>query len=286
MVIEPTVKNDILAASKVYTDPGGSKLQVIGLNEIINISRMHGQPLLSVEITSLMLGIIPMRYVRNLGTIGRDGQLKLLLSHVAVAGLGGLGGIVVELLARAGVGHLTIIDNGRFTENNLNRQLLATEGLIGKSKVKAAKIRIKRVNSSVIVKAINSRINSANCDDLISEADVVIDALDNLPSRFILADSCRKLNRPLIHGAIAGFGGQLMTILPGEKGLKELYGSLESDRLYGIEAVTGNPPTTAAIIGALQVQETIKLITGIGTNICKRILMLDFAENLIEEVTI
>ena len=286
MAVQSVIERSIRAAGRLYTDPGRSKYLVINRQDVLSICNRCKSLPLSVEIKALQLGIVPMRYVRNLGTIGIDGQIKLLQSCVAIAGAGGLGGIVVELLARIGVGQLIIIDNGRFTENNLNRQLLASESSIGKSKAKAAVKRINRVNSSVAVKAISRKIDGRNCTELIKEADVVIDALDNLPSRYMLAGACKKLKIPLVHGDIAGFSGQVLTILPGDKGLVDLYGPLSGGKIRGIESVTGNPPTTAAIIGALEVQEAVKLITGTGVNIRGRLLMLDFAGNSFEEVII
>ena len=285
MNTESLVKKIIRSVSRSYADPGGSKYPVICLQDVLSVSRQFNTSSLSIEITSLEQGIVPMRYLRNLGTIGIKGQLKLLKSCVAIAGAGGLGGIIIELLARIGTGRLIIIDNGRFTENNLNRQLLATEKLMGKSKSKAAADRVRQVNSSVAITAVSRKIDDGNCQKLIQDANVVVDALDNLPSRYILAEACQKLGIPLVHGAIAGFSGQAITVLPGDKGLVDLYGPLNRRHARGIEAVTGSPPTTATVIGALEVQETVKLITGTGKNIHGHLLMLDIAENSSDEVS-
>ena len=92
-----------------------------------------------MEIAALKQGVIPCRYLRNIGTIGPDGQIKLLQSTVAVVGAGGLGGTAIELLARQGVGHLIIIDNDRFAEQNLNRQIMSREGNLGEYNVRGRK---------------------------------------------------------------------------------------------------------------------------------------------------
>jgi molybdopterin/thiamine biosynthesis adenylyltransferase len=275
---------EIRASAKRYIDPGGQPYSLLSLNDTIRISGQNRVPGLSIEIRALELGIVPARYVRNLGTIGVEGQIKLLRSCVAVAGAGGLGGIIIEVLARAGVGHLVIIDCGRFTGSNLNRQALCKESLIGKSKAKAAVSRIREINSSIEVTASASRIDNKNVVKLVKGANVVIDALDNLPSRYLLADACRKLRIPLVHGAIAGYSGQVMTILPGDKGLSSVYGPLDKGQIYGIEAITGNPPSTAAVTGALQANEAIKLITGTGNSIRHQLMMLDLADNSTEHI--
>lgn len=228
--------------------------------------------------------VIPMRYLRNIGTVGTAGQLKLLRSTVAVCGAGGLGGTIIELLARQGVGHLVIIDNGRFVENNLNRQILATESDLRRSKVTVAVERIKNVNSSVRVTSINRFIDSVNIVEFIRGADVVMDALDSLATRLQVAQACSKLKIPFVHGAIAGFNGQVMTVCPGDRGLTAIYGPEMDKATYGLETVTGNPPATPAIIAAWEVQEAVKIITGIGTPLRNRLLFLDFAEGSSEEI--
>jgi molybdopterin/thiamine biosynthesis adenylyltransferase len=223
-----------------------------------------------------------MRYLRNIGTTGIEGQLKLLRSTVAVCGAGGLGGGVIELLARQGIGHLVIIDNGRFVENNLNRQIMSGEDVLRRSKVKVAAQRVKRINSAVKVSTYSVYLNDSSADGLLKGCNVVVDALDSLSSRMVVESSCRRLGLPFVHGAIAGHCGQIMTVLPGDRGLSAIYGP-ECD-VHGIEAVTGNPPATPAAIAAWEVQEVVKLITGIGTPIRNRLLFVDFADGSLESI--
>ena len=96
----------------------------------------------------------------------------------------------------------------------------------------------------------------------------------------------RRFEIPFVHGAIAGFGGQLMTVLPGDKGLAAIYGQGPDREACGIEAITGNPPATPAIIAAWEVQEVVKLITGIGTPLRNRLLLLDFTDGSLEEISL
>ncbi|MBN1691643.1 MAG: HesA/MoeB/ThiF family protein [Dehalococcoidia bacterium] len=223
-----------------------------------------------------------MRYLRNIGTSGIEGQLRLLRSTVAVCGAGGLGGSVIELLARQGIGHLVIIDNGRFVENNLNRQIMSDEDVLRQSKVKVAAQRVRRINSAIKVTKYSTYIDSSSVDGLLTGCDVVVDALDSLTSRMVVESSCRKLGLPFVHGAIAGYCGQVMTVLPGDKGLAAIYGP--GCDLRGVEAVTGNPSATPAAIAAWEVLEVVKLITGTGELVRNRLLFVDFADGSLESI--
>ncbi len=258
------------------------RLRIVSLNDVRTIALRCGLSPLQVEIACLENSVVPMRYLRNIGTVGIEGQLKLLRSTVAVCGAGGLGGSVIELLARQGIGRLVIIDNGRFVENNLNRQILSDEDVLRKSKVKIAVQRVKRINSSIEVKCCNVYIEESNVDGLLKGCDVVVDALDSLPSRRVVESSCRKLDMPFIHGAVAGFYGQVMTVLPGDKGLSAIYG--QGCDVHGVESITGNPPATPAAIAAWEVQEAVKLITGVGEPIRNRLLFIDFADGSVESI--
>lgn len=229
----------------------------------------------------LEAGRVPERYARNIGTIGLDGQLKLLAARVGVVGAGGLGGNVIELLTRQGVGYLRIIDGDTFAEHNLNRQLLATEASLGRNKAIVAVERVAAVNTDVTAEAVPAMLDADNAASLLAGLDVVVDALDTITSRLLLAKVCRSLGLPLVHGAIAGFTGQVTTILPDGPGLEKIYPpGRNTDR--GVELGLGNPAPTPALTAALQAQEVVKLITGIGQPLAGRLLFFDTEINLIE----
>ena len=284
MATVQSADNLILQLSKSWTAPDKKKRRVIDLKSVRFIASKKRIPLLELEINCLEQKVIPVRYLRNIGTIGIEGQLKLLRSTVVVCGAGGLGGTIIELLARQGIGHLVIIDNDTFTENNLNRQIMATESDLNKSKVKIAAARVKKINSAVKVCAINKTIDSRNIKIIITNANVVLDGLDNMKTRQIVARTCDEFRIPFVHGAIAGFSGQLMTIFPGDKGLNAICGS--SPNGCGIETQTGNPAATAAVVAAWEVQEAIKIITGIGTPLRNRLIFLDFFEGTFDEISL
>jgi molybdopterin/thiamine biosynthesis adenylyltransferase len=279
------IRRWVAESAESQAAPDGKTHLVISLKATASISSSQGVPAKEVEITALKQGITPSRYLRNMGTIGLDGQIKLLQSAVAVVGAGGLGSTVIELLARQGIGQLIIIDNDRFTEQNLNRQIMSTEGNLGKYKVIAAAKRVKEINSATTVTTFLERLTNENAQSLLTGARVVVDGLDNLPSRLVVEQACRRLAIPYVYASIAGFSGQLMTIFPGDVGLSSLYGS-SSDTVpeQGIETRIGNPPATAAMIAALQVQEVVKIITGVGTPIRNQILLVDARECAIDRI--
>ncbi|MDD5397674.1 MAG: HesA/MoeB/ThiF family protein [Dehalococcoidia bacterium] len=277
-----SLAKQIVRCSRTIAAGSGRKLKVIGLEESRAIAAHSRLTPLEVEITCLENGVVPMRYLRNIGTAGIQGQLKLLYSTVAICGAGGLGGSVIELLARQGIGHLVIIDNGRFVENNLNRQIMSGEDVLRRSKVKVAAQRVRRINSAIAVKKCSTYINDSSVDGLLKGCDVVVDALDSLSSRMVVEASCRRLKLPFVHGAIAGYCGQVMTVLPGDKGLSAIYGP--GCDVRGVEAVTGNPSATPTAIAAWEVQEVVKLITGTGEPIRNRLLFVDFADGSLESI--
>lgn len=228
--------------------------------------------------------MVPCRYLRSIGTIGIEGQINLLESTVAVAGAGGLGGTIIELLARQGLGHLITIDDGCFSESDLNRQIMSTESNLGQPKIAVAADRIQAINSSVQISAFRERLTVENCRRLLQGARVVADGLDNLPSRFAVQHACRDLGIPYVYGAIAGPCGQVMTVFPEDRGLSLIYGTADALPEYGIEAVTGNPPTTPAVVAALQVQEVVKIIVGLNSPVRNQLLMVDLAEGTIDRI--
>lgn len=214
-----------------------------------------------VELLALRHGLLPARYSRNRTTITTEGQLRLCTASVVVVGCGGLGGYVLELLARLGVGRLRAIDPDCFEEHNLNRQLLSTVDNLGQAKVDAARLRIAAVNPAVELEPLQCAFSAANGAALLQGAEVVVDALDNLATRRELAEQCLRLRLPLVQGAIAGWYGQLGIQLPdgASRGLRWL-----PAQGGGLEKELGNPSFTPATIAALQAAEVCKLLLGEG----------------------
>jgi len=275
----------VTKSAESHFAPDGKAHLVINLKTIASIASSQGVSAREVEMAALKQGVIPYRYLRNIGTVGLDGQMKLLQSTVAVVGAGGLGSTVIELLARQGIGHLIIIDDDRFAEDNLNRQIMSTEENLGEYKVTAAAKRIKKINSATNVNTFRERLTGDNAQSLLSGTQAVVDGFDNLSSRMAVEQVCRQLAIPYVYASIGGFNGQIMTIFPEDLGLSSLYGS-SSDAIpeQGIETRIGNPPATVALIAALQVQEVVKIITGVGTPVRNQVLMVDAREFTIDKI--
>ena len=183
-----------------------------------------GLSLAEVEDVALELGILPTRYQRNRHTLSIANQHTLLHSRVVVVGCGGLGGYILEELARVGIGTLVAVDPDVFEEHNLNRQVLSTLVTLGCAKVHAAEKRIAEINPCVKLIPIQASYEPENASELFDGANEVVDALDSVPTRLALAESCKELSIPLVHGAIAGWYGQVTTQFPGEDTLSLLYG--------------------------------------------------------------
>ena len=221
------------------------------------------------------------RYIRNHSAISEADQIALQKKCVLVAGCGGLGGYVIECLGRLGVGHLVVVDGDIFDETNLNRQLLSSNMNLGKPKVLAAQQRMQAINPLVKVDAHQVMLTESTAPGLMKGCDLVVDALDNIPSRMVLINAARDMNVPLVHGAIAGWYGQVYIVKPGGKELEMLYESSPSEK--GVEVELGNLAFTAALVASIQAAEAVKLLLGVGKPI-EGLLQIDLLQNEFEDV--
>ena len=212
------------------------------------------------------------RYNRNMNMLSPEENERLRSFKVCVIGCGGLGGYVIELLGRLGIGTITAVDGDVFDATNLNRQLLSTEELIGKSKAFAAEERMKKVNSDITVYPIQAFVTEENCDEVIDGHDIVVDALDNMSSRRLLEEHCEKQNIPLIHGAIAGWYGQVSAIMPGDRTLQKIYPPNENK---GAETELGNPSFSPALVASIEVAEALKVLLHRGEILQNKLLTID-----------
>lgn len=262
--------------------PDGKEKRLLPLSVVRQLAHEWDISVREVEIRALKARILPARYERNQGTVGWEGQVKLLESTVALAGCGGLGGWIIEGLARMGVGHLIIIDGDAFEENNLNRQALCTETNLGQFKTEAARERVARVNSATEVTVHPVMADEESMREILASADVVVDALDTLPTRLVLQKVAQSLGIPVVHGAIGGYIGQVMTVFPDDEGLYAIYGRGDVPE-RGVEALLGNPAATPMMVAAWQIQEVIKILLGAGELLRNRMLFMD-AESGVAEI--
>ena len=235
-----------------------------------------------VETAILAADLLPARYQRNRGMLTTQQQGQLFHSRVAVIGCGGLGGYVLEELARLGVGELVAIDADCFEEHNLNRQLLSSPGTLGQAKVAAAAQRLAEINPAVTVRPVKDQFTRANGAELLAGADCVVDAVDNMTARLDLEAVCSDLKIPLVHGAIAGWYGHVATVYPGEGTLQKLYRHWTGGK--GIEQQLGNPSFTPAVIASLETAEVCKVLLGLGTPLRNRQLTLNLLDMEVVEV--
>lgn len=219
-----------------------------------------------------------LRYSRQiiLKEVGMEGQEKLLKSGVLVIGAGGLGSPTLYYLAAAGVGRIGAVDFDTVGISNLQRQILYTTDDLQKRKVDIAADRLVKLNPDVNVVKYPFRIDKNNIEDIIDGYDVVIDATDNFTARYLVSDSCHLAGKPLVEGAVLGFTGMLMTVIPGKTPCYRC--------LYPEPPREGDVPTCsdagimgmiAGTIGSLQALEAVKVILGIGEIMSGRVLFFD-----------
>ncbi len=280
------VGNLIREYSGLVRTSTGKEYIGIDLSSIRRVASEVGISVRAAEIAALEMEVIPVRYFRNIDSLGTSGQARLLLSSVAVVGAGGLGGLVIELLSRVGVGNIIIIDGDRFTEDNLNRQILCREDDIDRLKAEVGEQRVRAINSAIEVTPHPIFLTEENAADLLAESQVVVDALDRISIRILLEKVLGELNMPLVHGAIGGFLGQVTTVMPGSNILSSIYGGETAGGARGIEAVLGTPTVTPAVIAALEVMEVIKLLLGRGTPLLDELLYLELENSIFSRINL
>jgi molybdopterin/thiamine biosynthesis adenylyltransferase len=234
-------------------------------------------PLLDVFRTTLALGIYPRRYLRNRQGLSLDDQLRLAESRVGIVGAGGLGGTVIQLLGRIGVGRLTVVDSDVFDETNLNRQVFSTLDWVNKPKALAVQAQMKGINPAVEIVAHVVRMDSANGPEILVGCDAVVDALDNVKDRLILEAIAKGLRIPLVHGALAGFEGQIMTVFPEDPGLKQIYGGGDEGGSPSKrpEFLLGVPSITPSLVATLEAMEVLKILLNRGIPFRNKMVYVD-----------
>ena len=194
------------------------------------------------------------RYERNIPALTEAEWNLLRQKKVLVAGCGGLGGHLLEHLTRIGVGNIRCVDGDVFEPSNLNRQLLSETALLGTGKAAAAAERIRRINPDVRVEAVEEFLTQANVRDLIADCDAVLDGLDNIQSRKILAKACAQERIPYIYGAISGWVAQAAISMPGDRLIETLY---PEDTVLTDKSVLSFTP---ALCAAVQASLCVKLL--------------------------
>jgi molybdopterin/thiamine biosynthesis adenylyltransferase len=220
-----------------------------------------------------------LRYSRHvlLDEIGIEGQQRLLASHALVVGAGGLGSPVLLFLSSAGVGRITVLDGDTVDATNLQRQIVHSLATVGLSKAESAAARIASLNPDVAVRALVQRADAALLDELVPQADVVLDCSDNFATRHAVNAACVRHGKPLVSGAAIGFDGQV-SVYDSRRAGAPCYACLfpPSAAHQDVACATmGVFAPLVGLIGSVQAAEALKLLVGTGEPLAGRLLMLD-----------
>lgn len=220
-----------------------------------------------------------LRYSRHilLDEIGIEGQQRIMGSRALIIGAGGLGSPVALFLGSAGVGHLTIVDNDTVDLTNLQRQIAHTMSRVGLPKVDSAEVAVAALNPTVTVVPRVARADDALLDELVAQADVVLDCCDNFATRHAINAACVKHQKPLVSGAAIRFDGQVV-VYDARDDASPCYACVfpPDDALLETRCATlGVFAPLVGIIGSMQAAEALKLLSGVGRTLTGRLLMLD-----------
>ena len=229
------------------------------------------------------------RYSRQvlIPEIGQAGQRKLLDSKVLLIGAGGLGSPVALYLAASGIGTIGLVDDDVVDESNLQRQVLHTSDRVGMAKTESARITLNALNPETRVVEHRERLEAANVERLIADYDVIVDGTDNFDTRYLLNDAAVKLRKPVVHGSIYRWDGQVTTFVPFEGPCYRcMYPTQPPPELAPACDVAGVLGVLPGIAGLLQANEVFKLILGVGETLAGRLLMFDAMSTEFSEVKI
>jgi molybdopterin-synthase adenylyltransferase len=224
------------------------------------------------------------RYSRHamLRVIGEEGQARVRKSKVLVVGLGALGSLIASLLARAGVGHLRIVDGDVPELHNLHRQILYGEQDVasGISKADAAALHLKDANSSVRIESFNEFVNPQNVQRLLNGMDVIVDALDNIATRYLVNDSAIRLGIPFVFGGAVETVGNVMSIIPGlTPCLRCLWPDPGAVENHPKASTVGVLSAVATAVASIEVAECFKILVGRNEDLIPGLLMIELWGN-------
>jgi molybdopterin/thiamine biosynthesis adenylyltransferase len=219
------------------------------------------------------------RYSRQIRLFGEDGQEKLKRTRVFIAGAGGLGSVISFYMAAAGFGKIRICDCDIVELSNLNRQILHGYADVGRAKAKSAYESLTGINPEIEVEARVMTISEENIDQLLQGCDLIMDAMDNFPVRYLLNRAALQRKIPLFHGAISGYQGQATTIIPGKTAcLACIFPRAPPASVFPALG------STCGVIGSIQVTEAVKYTTGSGQLLENRLLLWDGLNGCLDEM--
>ena len=212
--------------------------------------------------------------------VGAEGQAKIAKSRVLCVGAGGLGSPVIQYLAAAGIGHLTIVDDDVVDITNLQRQIIHRTSDIGTSKAESAKRYVNDLDPNISVKSITLRLDGTNANEMFSGHDLIIDGTDNISTRYLIDDTCVKLGIPWVYGSVYRFEGQVSLFnYQGGPRYRDLFPEAPPDHLIPSCSEAGVLGVLPGIIGCLQVNEAVKILVNIGEPLSGKLLIYDALES-------
>ena len=212
--------------------------------------------------------------------VGAEGQAKIAKSRVLCVGAGGLGSPVIQYLAAAGIGHLTIVDDDVVDITNLQRQIIHRTSDIGTPKAESAKRYVTDLDPNISVKSITSRLDESNANEMFSGHDLIIDGTDNISTRYLIDDTCVKLGIPWVYGSVYRFEGQVSLFnYQGGPRYRDLFPEAPPDHLIPSCSEAGVLGVLPGIIGCLQVNEAVKILVNIGEPLSGKLLIYDALES-------
>ncbi|MGE4296574.1 MAG: ThiF family adenylyltransferase [Desulfovibrionaceae bacterium] len=272
MAPAPELADRVRALAEPRRRPDGAPYASLGLDAVRALAEETDLPPREVEAAACRTGVVVERYVRNLDSVSLADQARLLEARVLLVGLGGLGGHVLDMLCRMGVGRITAADGDVFEASNLNRQLLSTQAGLSQPKAQAALDHALAVNESVDVTVLHAALDAAAFVALAAEADLVVDALGGLADRRALQEAAAAAGKPLVTAAVAGFSGIVATVFPGEPGPAQFLGSGG-----GAEDALGCPAPGVVTAAGILCGHAANVLTGRATT--GAALLFDLADN-------
>lgn len=277
----PSLPELIQTGARQRMLPTGEQGSVIALKDVASISAALAIPGWQVEAEALGMCVIPERYLRNMNAVSRLMQKRLLQSRIAQVGLGGLGGILLELFARSGIGRIWAADGDQFEESNLNRQLLSTPENLGTLKSEAARRHCENLNPSVEITTSNEFLTTATLPSFVASGEVVVDALGGLDTRAALQKAATQNNVPLVTGALAGWTGYASVVMPGESGPSDIMGIDNA-----AEETLGCPASSVTFFASLMATEAINIMTSGKSSLAGKMLVVDLKAMSFDLVTL
>ena len=229
------------------------------------------------------------RYARQvlIPEIGQEGQRTLLDGNVLLIGAGGLGSPVALYLAASGIGTIGLVDDDVVDESNLQRQILHGADRVGMRKVDSAELTLRGINPETTIVKHVERLGPDNVERLIADYDVIVDGTDNFDTRYVLNDAAVRLRKPVVHGSIYRWDGQVTTFVPFEGPCYRcMYPTQPPAELAPACSVAGVLGVLPGIAGVLQANEVFKLLLGVGETLSGRLLMFDAMGTTFDEVRI